>query len=131
MNRYLSGLCREYVSCDTDYIANVQEFFKHNIIKSLVFGGAEIIPAQVDLDSPGFVLQLGECSWSHDPPAHDTSCNGYVLIVGFISFVVIKDIFGRHVDFKKISRIRIEAQLLKFFLTLSANDFLLAQLHDK
>ena len=56
MNRYLARLRAKYKSAHADKVANIEQPFKHRVIKFLILAGANIIACDVHLNTPFRVL---------------------------------------------------------------------------
>ncbi len=92
MNCDLPHLGGEYISFNTNDIANIQQSFKYDVVCAFVFSGADVITLKIKLDLSAGVLQLHESSSTHDPAAHDPAGNADVLKKFYIIWIIFQDL---------------------------------------
>ena len=123
---YLACLGAEYVALHSDEVADVEEFLEDDVIHVLVFAGAEVVAADVDLDASFGILKAYKRSLSHDAAAHDAACHAHfaslrVVLEVLLDFLAVSgyDVFSR--------RIGLYAAVAEGLHAVASYDFLFAQ----
>ena len=110
MDAELAGLGDEGESLDADDVTDVKEFLPDSVVHCLVLARADLVPLDVDLDSPCRVLYLAEGGRAHDSAGHQAARYADLLEVAFLRIESRLDLLGGRVDRIEWSRIRIDAQ---------------------
>src|SRR5690606_36036648 len=111
---YFAGLRGEYVSGYADNVADIQQLLEDCVVEGFVFPRTKVIAPEVQLNPPGVVLQFREGGRSHDAPAHNATCDGDILVIGFTTLVMLVDVACRYIYRKRLGRIWVNTQLYKF-----------------
>ena len=110
VNTELAGLGDEGEALDADDVADVKELFPDSVVHCLILTRADLVPLDVDLDSPCRVLDLAEGGRAHDSAGHQTARDADFLEVAFLWVKAGLDFLCGRIDRIEWRRIRIDAQ---------------------
>ena len=127
VHRQFAGVGEEREALDAHEVADVEQFFEDRVVERRIAFGADVVAADVDLNTARVVLQFEERGAAHDAARHDASGDAYLLEILFGVVVVVGDLARRGRHLVAGCGVGFDAQFTERRERLSAKLFLFAE----
>ncbi len=127
VDRDFAHLRTEDIALNTNEVADIEQTFENGVVHILVLARAEVVTADINLDTSFTILDFCERSLTHHTASHQTACDRNFLLGSIVLKVVFQigriagnNVFG--------SRVWFNTHSTEFLQALATKDFLFAQI---
>ena len=127
MYRLLARIGDEGKTLNADKVANVEQLLEYGVLECWIALWADVITADIYLNTTCMVLQLEERCATHNTAAHNTASNANVLIVIFFGVEILLNFSGCCRYIEHLCGVGIDAQCTQLCERVTSQLFLFAK----